>query len=68
MSTDIEHIIRGFDAAHELWSSLTEIAIACWLPHGHLGTAFAARLIIIFVSSGPSSLRRPTPANSRGTG
>lgn len=42
MSTDIERIIRGFDAIHELWSSVFEVAIACWLLHDHLGAAFAA--------------------------
>lgn len=52
MSTDIERIIRGFNALHELWSTLIEVAIASWLLHGHLGAAFAVPLVTIFVCSG----------------
>ncbi|MBE3046692.1 ATP-binding cassette domain-containing protein [Candidatus Bathyarchaeota archaeon] len=56
MSTDIERIVRGFTAIHELWSCIIEIAIACWLLHGHLGAAFAAPIVTIFVCAGTISL------------
>lgn len=52
MSTDIERIVRGFNAIHEVWSTIIEVVIACWLLYGQLGAAFAAPLVTIFICSG----------------
>ena len=52
MSTDMERIVRAFDAIHDLWASFIELAIACWLLYRHIGAAFVAPLLTIIVCTG----------------
>ncbi|KAK1997544.1 ABC transporter [Colletotrichum falcatum] len=52
MSTDIERILRGFYALHEVWANFIEIALGCWLLQGQLGAAFIAPIAVILVCTG----------------
>ena len=52
MSTDIERIIRGVEAVHELWANLVEVAIACWLLEKRIGIAFLAPIVTILMCVG----------------
>lgn len=49
MSTDVERVVRGFYAIHELWSSMIEVGIGCWLLQRHLGAAFVAPIVTILI-------------------
>ncbi|KAJ5180006.1 hypothetical protein N7492_003216 [Penicillium capsulatum] len=49
MSTDIECIMTGCENIHELWASIVEIALGCWLLHSRLGVAFLSPIIVIIV-------------------
>lgn len=49
MSTDIERITKGGQYVHEMWASVTEVAIGCWLLEEKLGAAFISPVIIIVV-------------------
>ena len=49
MSTDIDRILDGCENIHELWASIVEIALGCWLLHSHLGTSFLSPVIVIIV-------------------
>lgn len=39
MSADIERIVQGWESMHEIWSNITEIAIAIYLLERQLGVA-----------------------------
>ncbi|XWX01588.1 hypothetical protein V2A60_009616 [Cordyceps javanica] len=56
MSTDIERTRIGILQIHELWANLVQVGIACWLLQGQLGSAFAAPIVIVFLSTGLASL------------
>ncbi|MBE3043327.1 hypothetical protein IMZ48_12300 [Candidatus Bathyarchaeota archaeon] len=47
MSTDVERIRLGFLNLHEFWANTVEVALASWLLHGQIGTAFVAPLVLV---------------------
>ncbi|CZR65845.1 related to multidrug resistance protein [Phialocephala subalpina] len=49
MSTDVERIRLGFLNLHEFWANSVEVALASWLLHRQLGTAFVAPLVVVLV-------------------
>ncbi|CAI4214351.1 unnamed protein product [Parascedosporium putredinis] len=49
MSTDIDRIIKGFQAIHDVWGSVVEIAIGSWLLYRQIGAAFVAPIVTIAV-------------------
>ena len=48
MSTDIERIVVGLPAVHELWAAAVQVAIAAWLLHGELGFPFFLPIVLCF--------------------
>ena len=49
MSTDVERIVRGAESLHDLWASVAQVAIGCWLLYDRLGVPFVAPLLTIVV-------------------
>ncbi|KAI1387586.1 ABC multidrug transporter [Hypoxylon trugodes] len=56
MSTDIERIMLGFRALHEVWADLLEVGLASWLLYNLLGVAFIAPIAILLVCTGGVSV------------
>lgn len=50
MSTDVDNTVEGLRSLHEYWANLVQVAIACWLLYGHLGTAFVAPIVVVILS------------------
>ena len=48
MSTDIERIVVGLPAVHELWAAAVQVAVAAWLLHGELGFPFFLPIVLCF--------------------
>lgn len=40
MSSDVERIMMGFHAVHNLWANLIQVAVSSWLLHRELGIVF----------------------------
>ncbi|XXG98141.1 hypothetical protein Hte_004462 [Hypoxylon texense] len=49
MSTDVERIMNGALRFHKTWSSLIDIAIACWLLGLQMSVACVAPIVLILV-------------------
>lgn len=49
MSTDIDRVLHGAEAAHELWANTIEVSVGCWLLYNKVGAAFVSPLVIIAV-------------------
>jgi len=47
MGTDVERITAGLQQLHEMWASLLEIGIACWLLEGQLSLACIAPIVLV---------------------
>lgn len=52
IGTDVETVIGGMNMIHELWASMTEIAIATWLIYRELGPACAMPIALAAGTSG----------------
>ncbi|KAH7271040.1 P-loop containing nucleoside triphosphate hydrolase protein [Fusarium solani] len=50
MSTDIDRVLHGAEAAHELWANTIEVSVGCWLLYNKVGVAFVSPLVIIIIS------------------
>lgn len=55
MSTDVDNAVEGLRTLHEYWANLVQVAIACWLLYGHLGTAFVAPIVVVILSMAAAS-------------
>lgn len=51
MSTDIERLVMGMKAFHEVWASLLSIAIAAWLLGLQLSVACLAPILLVIGKS-----------------
>jgi hypothetical protein len=47
MSTDIERIVSGMRMFNEIWGSLLDIAVACWLLGRELSLACLAPIVLV---------------------
>jgi hypothetical protein len=52
MGTDVERIVNGLQSIHEMWASLLEIGIACWLLERQLSLACIAPIVLVAGKSG----------------
>jgi len=50
MSADVERIYTGMRNVHEIWASVIQTGLACWLLYRQLGLAFVAPLVIVILS------------------
>lgn len=48
MSTDVERIVVGLPAIHEVWAAAVQVAIAAWLLHGQVGFPFFLPIVLCF--------------------
>jgi ABC-type multidrug transport system fused ATPase/permease subunit len=46
MSTDVDRIYMGLRFVHEVWASVLQVGVACWLLQRELGLVFLALLIL----------------------
>lgn len=51
MGTDVERIVAGLRMFNETWSSLLDMAIACWLLERQLSLACLAPVVLILGKS-----------------
>ncbi|KAF7548170.1 hypothetical protein G7Z17_g7235 [Cylindrodendrum hubeiense] len=50
MSTDVDRILTGFLNLHDLWASLIQAALGCWLLWSHLGSSFIIPIGLVVAS------------------
>lgn len=48
MSTDVERIVTGLPAIHEVWATSLQVALAAWLLHNELGFPFFLPIVLCF--------------------
>lgn len=49
MSTDVDRIYTGMRNMHEIWASLIQIVLSCWLLQRLLGLVFIAPLVVVLL-------------------
>ncbi|KAI1479174.1 putative ABC multidrug transporter [Daldinia eschscholtzii] len=49
MSTDIERINMGFKPLHDIWASVIQVIISCWMLYNQLGFVFMAPIAVVTV-------------------
>lgn len=47
VGTDVERIVNGMQSLHEIWGSLLEVGLACWLLEQQISLACIAPIVLV---------------------